>query len=144
MAFPEPVPGLVIRYSYVWWRESKWGQEEGLKDRPCAVVLAAPAAADGTQVYVLPITHLRPAVPALAIEIPLKVKRHLKLDDSPSWVVLDEINDFRWPGPDLRPIPSSRPPTIEYGHLPPRMLDDVREAFLALARARRIKRVPRT
>jgi hypothetical protein len=31
VAFPEPVPGLVIRYSYLWAEEHRRGQEEGVK-----------------------------------------------------------------------------------------------------------------
>ena len=30
MAFPEPVQGLVIRYSYLWRAEQESGQEEGV------------------------------------------------------------------------------------------------------------------
>jgi len=37
---PEPVPGLVIRYSYLWYAEHVLGREEGQKDRPCAIVAA--------------------------------------------------------------------------------------------------------
>src|SRR5271154_6063495 len=91
--FPKPVPGLVIRYAYLWRREGDLGRDEGAKDRPCAIVLAAPAAGGGTQVYVLPITHSPPEDPTLAILLPPRVKRHLKLDNEPSWIVLDEIND---------------------------------------------------
>jgi len=40
MALPEPECGLVISYSYLWKHESGSGQTEGLKDRPCAIVLA--------------------------------------------------------------------------------------------------------
>jgi hypothetical protein len=79
----------------------------------------------------------------LAIEIPVRVKQHLGLDDERSWIVLDEINDFLWPGYDLRPIPGSKPERMEYGILPPRFFDHVREAFVALARARRLKPTPR-
>lgn len=99
--------------------------------------------AGGTQVYVLPVTHTPPSDPSLAIEIPLRVKRHLRLDDERSWIVLDEINDFLWPGYDLRPVPGSRPARMAYGVLPPRFFDKVRTAFLALARARAVKRVQR-
>jgi hypothetical protein len=35
------------------------------------------------------------------------VKRHLGLDGERSWIVLDEINDFIWPGHDLRPVPGA-------------------------------------
>jgi hypothetical protein len=41
VAFPEPaVPGLIIRYSYLWYREHLEGRDEGQKDRPCAIVAA--------------------------------------------------------------------------------------------------------
>jgi hypothetical protein len=41
-----------------------------------------------------------PRNPLLAIEIPLKVKQHLGLDTKPSWIVVDEFNEFVWPGFD--------------------------------------------
>jgi hypothetical protein len=97
----------------------------------------------GTRVYVLPVTHTPPIDPSLAIEIPSRVKEHLRLDQERSWIVLDEINDFLWPGYDLRPVPGSQPARVEYGVLPPRFFDKVRTAFLALAQARRVKHVPR-
>ena len=33
------MPGLVLRYSYLWRAEQLRGREEGVKDRPCAVVM---------------------------------------------------------------------------------------------------------
>ena len=82
MAFPEPVPGLVIRYSYLWTQEHKRGQEEGVKDRPCAVVLVT-ANDDGNRIVtVLPVTHTPPSDLALAVEIPPLVKRRLNPDFS--------------------------------------------------------------
>jgi hypothetical protein len=33
---PEPVPGLVIRYSYLWQSEFVSGRDEGSKDRPAS------------------------------------------------------------------------------------------------------------
>ena len=107
------------------------------------MIIAAPTVAGGTQVYVLPVTHATPSDPSLAIEIPQRIKQHLRLDDERSWIVLDEINDFLWPGYDLRPIPGSQPARMDYGVLPPRFFDTVRTAFLALAQARRVKRIPR-
>ena len=53
MTWPTPKPGLVIRYSYLWHREPLTGQEEGAKERPCAVVLALQDDADRTRVYAL-------------------------------------------------------------------------------------------
>ena len=38
---PRTSSGLVIRNAYLWAEEHRRGQEEGVKDRPCAVVLIA-------------------------------------------------------------------------------------------------------
>lgn len=40
MSLPAPRPGLVISYAYLWAREHGRGAEEGLKDRPYAIVAA--------------------------------------------------------------------------------------------------------
>ena len=77
------------------------------------------------------------------MEIPPRVKMQLKLDDARSWIILDEINDFVWPGFDLRQVPGSQPAQIDYGFLAPRFFDQVRERFQVLAAKRRVKRVPR-
>jgi hypothetical protein len=103
VGFPNPVPGLVIRYSYLWAEDHRRGREEGVKDRPCAIILITAKTQDGPAVTVLPITHAPPSDPNLAVEIPAAVKRRLGLDDERSWVVLTEANRFIWPGPDLRP-----------------------------------------
>ena len=66
------------------------------------IVLAVEREADGaTVVTVLPITHSAPADPASAVEIPLRVKWRLGLDDDRSWIVVAEGNEFLWPGYDL-------------------------------------------
>jgi hypothetical protein len=52
--FPTPIPGLVIRYSYFWRSEYLRGQEEGVKDRPCAVLPAITDEAGDQKVIVLP------------------------------------------------------------------------------------------
>ena len=74
-------------------------------------------------VTVLPITHRTPADPASAVEMPLPVKRHLGLDDDPSWIVVAEGNEFLWPGYDLRKLPHSD--RYDYGFLPPRFFNQV-------------------
>jgi hypothetical protein len=37
---PAPKPAQVIRYSYLWADEHEAGRDEGIKDRPVAIVLA--------------------------------------------------------------------------------------------------------
>ena len=80
MPLPVPEPGLVVNYSYLWHSEYEQDQEEGLKDRPCAIILVAEDAAGETLVTVVPITHSAPA--SEAVEIPLAVKRRLGLAGS--------------------------------------------------------------
>jgi uncharacterized protein YifN (PemK superfamily) len=143
VAFPSPVPGLVIRYSYLWTTEFARGQEEGVKDRPCAVVLVAGEASD-QMVTVLPITHASPSDPRLAVEIPRATKRRLGLDDARSWVVLTEANRFAWPGPDLRPSTPGDASSVAHGLLPYALFEDIRLKFIRALRARTAKAVPRT
>jgi hypothetical protein len=144
VAFPEPVPGLVIRYSYLWAEEHKRGREEGVKDRPCAVILVTVNEDDERVVTVLPISHSPPAEPDSAVEIPALVKRRLKLDDERSWVMLTEANRFIWPGPDLRPSTPGDSASVGYGPLPFTLFEEIRTRFIAAIRARRASVVPRS
>jgi hypothetical protein len=125
MAVPEPQLGLVISYAYLWHHEHRAGREEGVKDRPCVIILAMKDAGDGTiTVRVAPVTHAQPGNPATALELPLAVKRHLGLDSDRSWIIVDEVNEFAWPGFDLRPLPRTRD-SFAYGFLPPRLFADL-------------------
>jgi hypothetical protein len=128
--FPEPVPGLVIRYSYLWWREYERGQEEGVKDRPCAVVMVVTVGEGEKIVTVLPITHSPPGDRALAVEIPHATKQRLGLDAERSWVMVSEANRFVWPGPDLRmEEPGCGPESVAYGLLPRALFEEIRSRF---------------
>lgn len=145
MSLPEPHPGLVIRYAYLWKREFDQGREEGSKDRPCAIVMTVTADEAGMrQVLVLPITHAQPYDAADAVEIPAATKQRLGLDGERSWIMTSEVNEFVWPGPDIRPVPGSDDASIAYGVLPPRFFDFVRERFLQRLKKDQAVRVPRT
>ena len=88
--------GHVLRYDFLWPEEDERGVEHG-KDRPCAVVIAIPdAEGSGKRVFVCPITHTPPE-DEFALELPEAVKRHLGLDDEPSWVRTNQLNEFHWP-----------------------------------------------
>ena len=135
--FPEPEVGLVVSYSYLWKDEAERGLVEGRKDRPCAIVLAidlpAPEPGPGgrKQVAVAPITHSPPHDSSVAVEIPLRVKEHLGLDGERSWVILEEVNVFAWPGFDLRPTRRGQT-RIDYGLLPPKFFGRLIEKFTEL------------
>ena len=144
MRWPAPEPGLVIRYSYLWQDEAEAGHEEGLKDRPCAIVLAAEIMKGDTVVYVLPITHSAPRNLDDAVELPQSTKMRLGLDDERSWVVVSEGNSFVWPGPDIRPLAGKSEKSAAYGLLPKAVFDTVRNRFLARISAGRSGIVKRT
>lgn len=144
MPLPEPHAGLVISYAYLWSDEYERGIREGRKDRPCAIILARRIVRGKTIVTVAPVSHSAPADKSAAIEIPTDLKRHLRLDASRSWIVLTEVNEFLWPGPDLRPLSRSKSGEFAYGVLPPAFFRQLREQLLKLLRERRLSRVPRS
>lgn len=141
MPLPKPVPGLVIRYSFLWSHEAKAGSEEGSKDRPCAVLLATTTKDDEQIVTVLPVTHTPPADERLAVEIPPGTKKRLGLDDARSWIVLSEANRFQWPGPDLRPVPQvvPTPPSLTGYFRPASMISSGRSGSLHSTTAKLVR-----
>jgi len=132
-----------VRYSYLWHAEHAAGQEEGVKDRPCAIILAI-RGRDGNRVLLLPVTHRPPEKADEAVEIPMVIKRRLGLDGERSWIVLSEWNECSWPSPDLRPIRRDEEMSVAYGFLPPKFFDHVRRRFAALVEDRKARRVKRT
>ncbi len=144
MSWPSPTPGLVLRYGYLWDREARAGREEGARARPCAIVVALDDRRGRTIVVVVPVTHATPPDPSDAMEIPAEVKRHLGLDEARSWIILTEVNEFAWPGPDLHPRPAGGPESVALGTLPPRLFRNLRERVLLRWRAGRVTRVRRT
>ncbi len=131
MPFPNPEPGLVISYAYLWRHEHNAGEEEGRKNRPCVIVLSVEQQESGTQVTVSPITHSKPSGDTIGLEIPPRVKQHLGLDHETSWVVLSEVNQFIWPGYDLSTVPGKKG-EYAYGFLPPRLFETIKEGILDL------------
>lgn len=74
-------------------------------------------------------THAAPSHARDAVEMPLREKRKLGLDDEPAWIVTTESNAFTWLGPDVRPIPGKPPGTFIYGEVPEDLLRRVIESF---------------
>lgn len=142
MSLPTPSPGLVISYAYLWRFEEAAGGQEGRKDRPCAIVIAAEDQDGDTLVYVAPITHQRGADPT-AVELPAAVKRRLGLDEARSWIVTAELNRFVWPGYDLRPISRDKPNVFAWGFLPTEIFAAVKQGVIGHQRARELGVVDR-
>ncbi len=134
MNIPTPKVGLVICYAYLWRDEARAGLEEGRKDRPCVIVVAAEEIDGQILVTVAPITHTRPSASELAnaIELPAATKARLGLDDQRSWAIASDLNQFVWPGVDLRPTVRGGD-QIAYGFLPTTMTETLRGMILKLA-----------
>ncbi len=137
MALPEPEYGLVISYSYLWRNEREAGKIEGSKNRPCVIVAIVTQESGQKLVTVAPVTHSSPADPIVAIEIPQRVKRYLGLDGERSWVILDDFNDFIWPGYDLRPV-LGKSWRYDYGVLPPVLFEQIMTRIFEIQREGRV------
>lgn len=135
MVFPEPKPGLVVRYDYVWTHEAARGQEQG-KDRPACLIAASDHAVRPRYVVLLPITHTPPSGDTVGIEIPLPVKQAIGLDDAPSWVIVSEHNVDEWQNGGLSPIPGEKT-TFSYGFIPPALFKRIKVEFLTLAKIKK-------
>lgn len=141
MALPEPKPGLVIRYDYLWSREAAIGRDQG-KDRPSCLVAASDSTTMPRFVVILPITHTAPAGDTIGIEIPSRVRQTIGLNDTTSWVIVSEHNVDEWPNGSLTTIPG-RPGTFSYGFVPPGLFAQIKARFLELSEQGRVAGVRR-
>jgi hypothetical protein len=143
MILPTPHPGLVIRYSYLWFHEGQSGLEEGKKSRPC-IVLQSFANEGKTKVVVVPITTTKPYDLFSSVEIPDKVKSYLGLEPDKMWAVTAEVNEFDWAGPDISIIPNKAPKTCVYGVIPPKLFTAIRDKYTFVASGKKLKALKRT
>lgn len=131
MALPEPKPGLVIRYDYLWNREAASGRDHG-KNRPACLVAASDSNAKPRFVVILPITHSAPTGDTIGIAVPPRVRQALGLDEEPCWVIVSEHNIDEWPNGGLHPLPG-RLGEFSYGFIPPGLFAQIKTKFLVLA-----------
>lgn len=143
----EPIPGDVIRYDFLWSEEKAQGRVDGLKDRPCAIVVARQVSEDGSyRVLLAPITHTPPyrSDKNKGIEIPAKVSRHLGLDDERSWIKTHQVNQLTWPKDQ---IPVGVVPTQQgrwtYGSLPDALNKQMVTEIRAHAQTRSVEKIDR-
>ena len=140
-----PEIGLVIRFDYLWKTESEAGQDDGVKDRPCVIVLSVDQFDDGGhQVMVCPISHTPPVHGQPAVLVPGNVARHIDLDDRQSWIKTHEVNRFLWPAARL-PFGIAKTPSGHwfYGFIPPSLYRIVRDQVISHHRQGKLKLVDR-
>jgi hypothetical protein len=153
---PEPVPGLIFRYGYLWLAEFRRGRTDPVKDRPACIVLRVAEAADfglrvddaraapigPGDVVILPITTQRPPTDQVAIELSPDEKALCRLDPRvPSWVIVSEFNADIWPNADLSLVPETG--EFFYGIARPGLLARIGRAFADARRTQRIVGVKR-
>jgi hypothetical protein len=138
----KPPVGHLIAYEYLWSSQND-SREDGAKTYPAAVVMARDDLAPVPLAYVLGVSHKPPKESERALEVPAKLKRHLGLDDKPTWIYTDQINVFSWPGPDLRPAEAlSTTPGVRGGCIIGPLPTDWFESVKAhLAESHRLKMV---
>jgi hypothetical protein len=109
----EPPIGNLVAYEYLWLSQENT-RNDGAKAYPVALIFAKKIIASVTLAYAVGVSHKSPHASEKAIEVPKKLKRHLGLDEDRSWIYTDQLNEFTWPGPDLKPaewlskLPSAR------------------------------------
>ena len=84
------------------------------------------------RVRAAPTTRAAKDPAARRVELPGKVKRRLGLDEDASWIVLDEFNEFVWPGPAQRLVSRRAPGVWSYGVLPVEVFRAVRDRLRAV------------
>jgi len=137
----------VICYDFLWKHEYYRGQSVGRKDRPCAIALAVKSDENGSKsIFLVPITHSTPtaAEENTSIKVPIKVARHLGLDDQPCWIKTHELNYFIWRKGHLPagviPIHKNK---FCYGQLPDALMKQIISLVDTQANTKTIKTVKR-
>ena len=123
----------------MWAHEAARGEEDGRKHRPVVVVIARAEVDGQTELLVVPVTTQPPTRAGDGFEIPTRIKTHLGLDAARCWIMVTELNRFRWPGPDIRPIEHGEERTPYYGFIPQPLFDAVLAAVIARAEGTRVK-----
>jgi len=144
----KPPVGHLVAYEYLWLSQSG-SREDGAKVYPAAIVMARDDAGPVPLAYALGVSHKPPEKGERALEVPPKLKRHLGLDDEPSWIYTDQLNVFAWPGPDLRPaewlssLPGAKGGCI-IAALPADWFQEVKDHLAESYRLKMVKPIPRT
>lgn len=139
---PQPTVGMVVNYEYLWARQYHDGRTEGEKIRPCAI-LAVIEGKDETTVYVAPMTHTAPFHPEESIQLTDATSRRLRMNCGSSWLMVNEVNKFIWPGCDIRRVPNREPRTYCFGRLPEEVLLEARQKLKEFNQKKTLLFVPR-
>lgn len=141
---PAPKVGMVVNYEYIWARQFRDGfkPEDVVKIRPCAI-LAVVEGKDDTTVYVSPMTHTAPYHPERSIKLGEDTSRRLRMDCNSTYLMVDEVNKFTWPGDGLRRVFNRGAASYSFGNLPEAVLLEARSKLKAFNASKALSFVPR-
>jgi hypothetical protein len=139
--YPDPVPGLVIRFDYLWDSDHQRGLSTSGKERPCAIVLSVKTS---NRTLVVPISHSYPEVgeEKYSLEIPAEISAAIGLDQERNWVRVSEVNEFEWPSASVRPRPDD-PTRMDYGMIPEAFFNEIRKHLAKAVSEHRLARAKR-
>ncbi len=139
---PEPQPGQIIRFDYLWKREEERGAMQGMKDRPCVVLAKTTCEHTGAEaVIVCPITHSPPYEDQECVRISKKDSRQMGLSKSEQWVKTDEANVVPWSDPG---IIRATPTKWLFGRVPKYAFEAIRQSVLDCSKKQRLEMVNRS
>lgn len=136
MRSPTRTRGWSFAIDCLWKSEKIKGREEESKYRPCAIVVAI----GGSRALVCGITHSAPDSPDDGVEIPLRQRAALGLDDERQWVVTSEANIIDWDDLGIVPLGSGE---WSYGELTREFAEEVRSSAITNLDQKRLTMIRR-
>jgi hypothetical protein len=140
MKTPDPFPGLVIGYSYLWHHDYKLERDFSEKPATHGVVLSVEEEVGDKLVIVAALTDIKRR-DTEGIELPEATRIRLGLPSPQYWIIISEVNRFVWPGPDLRSVSALTENGLSA--IPPALFETVKSAMRALSKRDQLKAVTR-
>lgn len=139
MSLPDPRPGLVVGYDFLFREQADAGMENASKPHPAAIILVLDENVQ-TRVSLVAISHSPPSPSEAPYRLNLNPSecRAMGLDSADHWINLRDINSFDWPGYDL--VRSAPGGNYVYGNMPKSTFIRVVDALRKISGRRTIPR----
>ena len=135
-----PIPGMVVRYSFLWSSEAAVGETEGRKDCPCVVVTAVRGTADGRFRVRCCRSRMSPPRRRAASRSLRGSSGILGSTTTPRGSYSTKSTNSSWPGVDLRPVSRVKPGVWTFGVLPTELFGEITAKLRSILDQRRTLR----
>ena len=136
MRAPNPFPGLVVGYSYLWHQDYKLERDFSENPATYGVILSVREELGDKIVLVAALTDLQPRNTE-GVALPDATRERLGLPSAQYWIITSEVNRFIWPGPDLRSADSVS--KNELNVLPPILFESIKSSIHTLSKRDQMK-----